>query len=71
MVFVSSSKKKTSEGSLNKGDIIEFFNNDSNNSDVKKYRVKLIGKHRYKTFRNMIKAERLKMYYRVQQLKPY
>ena len=60
MVFVSSSKK-TSDGRLNKGDfkamnrlnkedIIEFFNNDSNNSDVKKYRVKVIGKHLYKTY---------------------
>lgn len=42
---------------LNKEDIIEFFNDET---DVKKYRVKVIGKHRYKTFRNMIKAERLK-----------
>ena len=51
-------KKKTSDGRLNKGDfkamsrlnkedIIEFFNNDS---DVKKYRVKVIGKHLYKTY---------------------
>ena len=77
-------KKKTSDGRLNKGDfkaikgdfkainrlnkedIIEFFNDETK---VKKFRVKVIGKHRYKTFRNMIKAERLKMYYRVRQLK--
>ena len=58
-------KKKTSEGRLNKGDfkdmqkgdIIEFFNDETK---VKKFRVKVIGKHRYKTFKNMIKAERLK-----------
>ena len=75
-------KKKTNEGRLNKGDfkdmnrlnkedIIEFFNNDSNNSDVKKYRVKVIGKHRYKTFRNMIKAERLKNVLPCPTVKPY
>jgi hypothetical protein len=40
-------KKKTSDGRLNKEDIIEFFNNDS---DVKKYRVKVIDKHLYKTY---------------------
>lgn len=42
---------------LNKEDIIKFFNDETK---MKKYRVKVIGKHRYKTFRNMIKAERLK-----------
>jgi len=51
-------KKKTSEGRLNKGDfkdmnrlnkedIIEFFNDETR---VKKFRVKVIGKHLYKTY---------------------
>lgn len=54
-------KKKTSEGRLNKGDfkemnvgdIIEFFN------ETRKFKVKVKSKHRYKTFENMIRGERL------------
>ena len=47
MVFSGTSKKKTSEGRLNKEDIIEFFNDETK---VKKFRVKVIGKHLYKTY---------------------
>lgn len=59
-------KKKTSEGRLNKGDfhdmnvgdIIEFTNSDT--GKLRKYKVKITSKHRYKSFRNMITREYLK-----------